>query len=155
MTNKFVTIAATTALICAAEICLAATLTKEPLTGLPLNPATDPVHLGNEPQKLPEMQICKSKTQMDFYGVVESKHDAAVAWYASQLKGFHKTHAYFDKRSQDKFYNDAGTVVVSVLSEPGKEGEDVNTHSITYYKFEPGLSASTIISFGGHQLVCK
>ena len=29
----------------------AATLTKDPLTGLPIDPATDPSHLGNEPRK--------------------------------------------------------------------------------------------------------
>jgi hypothetical protein len=44
-----------------------ATLTTDPLSGLPLNPATDSrLHLGNEPTKVPDSQICKSKMQSDF-----------------------------------------------------------------------------------------
>ncbi|HEX4486952.1 MAG TPA: hypothetical protein VH088_11825 [Terriglobales bacterium] len=156
MINKFLaTIAVTTVLICAAGICLAATLTKDPLTGLPLDPATDPVHFGNAPQVLPEFQLCKSKVQMDFYSNVNSKQDAIVAWYAAHLQGFHQNHSYIDKRSMDMFYNDAGTVVVSVVSVPGKEGEKVDTHAITYYAFQPGLSAAAIKSFGQHETKCN
>jgi hypothetical protein len=134
----------------------AATLTTDPLTGLPLDPATDSrLHLGNEPSKLPDSQVCKSQMQANFYVVVDSKVDATVAWYNSHLTGFHKAHAFVDNRSQDKFYNDAGTVVVSVLGDVGKEGEIVDTHSVTYYHFQPGLPVKTIISFGQHKLVCQ
>lgn len=134
----------------------AATLTTDPLTGLPLYPATDSrLHLGNEPTKMPDTQICKSKMQANFYVVFDSTVDATVTWYAAHLPAFHKTHAYVDSRSQDKFYDDTGTIVVSVLGDIGKEGENVGTHSVTYYRFQPGLPAKTIISFGQHKLVCQ
>ncbi len=48
-------------------------LTTDPLTGLPLHPATDSrLHLGNEPTQLPESQVCKSKMEVDFYPVYDS-----------------------------------------------------------------------------------
>jgi hypothetical protein len=134
----------------------AATLTTDPLTGLPLYPATDSrLHLGNDPNKLPDSQICQSHMQANFYTAFDSKVDATVAWYASHLTGFHKTHAYVDNRSQDKFYNDAGTIVVSVLGDIGKEGENVDTYAVTYYHFQPGLPAKAIISFGQHKTLCR
>jgi len=92
----------------------AATLTTDPLTGLPLDPATDSRHLGNEPIRMHDSQICKSKMQGEFYSGVDSKVDATVAWYAAHLAGFHKAHAYAGGRSQDSFYNDTGTLVVFV-----------------------------------------
>ncbi len=73
----------------------AATLTTDPLTGLPLYPATDSrLHLGNEPTRIPDSQVCKSRMQADFYVVFDSKVDTTVAWYGAHLPGFHKTHAY-------------------------------------------------------------
>lgn len=138
-------------------ICASAkTLTNDPLTGLPLYPATDTrFHLGNEPTKIPDMQICKSKEQADFYAVFDSKVDATAAWYAAHLSGFHKSHAYMDNRSHDTFYNDAGTMVVSVLGERGKDGENVDTHSVTYLRLQPGLPAKTILGFAEHKIVCQ
>lgn len=134
----------------------AVTLTSDPLTGLPLYPATDSrLHLGNEPTKIADMQICKSKMHANHYAVFDSKLADSVAWYSAHLPGFHKTHAYIDNRSQDKFYNDAGTEVVSVLGDVGKEGVTVGTHSVTYYLFEPGLSAKTIITLGQHKVECQ
>ena len=132
----------------------AETLTSDPLTGLPLDPATDSrLHLGNEPTKIPDTQVCSSKMQANFY-MVYDKVDATVAWYAAHLQGFHKTHTYSNNRSMDKFYNDAGTTVVSVLGSPGKDGENTDTHSVTYYRFQPGLPAKTIVSFGQQKMVC-
>lgn len=62
----------------------AATLTTDPLTGLPLYPATDSrLHLGNEPTKIPDTQICKSHMQANFYVVYDSKMDATLAWYTA------------------------------------------------------------------------
>jgi hypothetical protein len=133
----------------------AATLTTDPLTGLPLDPATDSHHLGNEPVKMPDSQICKSKMQGDFYSSVDSKVDATLAWYAAHLAGFHKAHAYASGRSQDSFYNDAGTVVVFVTGSPGKEGENTDTYAVTYYRLQPGLPARTIISFTQLKIDCR
>jgi hypothetical protein len=133
----------------------AATLTMDPLTGLPLDPATDSHHLGNEPVKMHDSQICKSTMQGDFYSNVDSKVDATVAWYAAHLAGFHKAHAYAAGRSQDAFYNDAGTMLVYVTGSPGKEGENTDTYAVTYYLLQPGLAAKTILSFTQQKIVCQ
>jgi hypothetical protein len=133
----------------------AATLTTDPLTGLPLDPATDSRHLGNEPMRMHDSQICKSKMQGEFYSGVDSKVDATVAWYAAHLAGFHKAHAYAGGRSQDSFYNDAGTLVVFVTGSPGKEGENTDAYAVTYYRLEPGLPAKTILSFTQQKVTCQ
>lgn len=131
-----------------------AILTTDPLTGLPIDPKSDlGMDLGNAPTKMTDSQVCSSKMQANLYTVYD-KVDATVAWYAAHLTGFHKTHAYFDNRSQNRFYNDAGTLVVSVLGERGQDGQDVDTHSVTYYRFQPGLPAKAIVSFGQHKLEC-
>jgi hypothetical protein len=132
------------------------TLTNDPLTGLPLYPATDSrLHLGNEPTKLPESNICRSKMQADFYSVYDSKVNATVAWYAAHLKGFRKTHAYAGGRSQNAFYNEEGTIMVSVTGDRGKEGEDASTYSIVYARLQPGVSEKTIISLNQQKIVCR
>jgi hypothetical protein len=132
----------------------AATLTTDPLTGLPVDPATDTHHFGNAPTKMRDSQICKSTMQGDFYSNVDAKVDATVAWYAAHLAGFHKSHAYANGRSQDAFYNDAGTMVVYVTGDPGKEGENTDAFAITYYLFRPALSAKAISSFARQNIVC-
>jgi hypothetical protein len=131
------------------------TLTTDALTGLPIDPKSDlGMHLGNAPTKMTDSQICNSKMQANLYTVYDTV-DATVAWYAAHLTGFHKTHAYFDNRSQNRFYNDAGTLVVSVLGEGGQDGQNVDTHSVTYYRFQPGLPAKAIVSFGQHKIECQ
>ncbi len=107
------------------------------------------------PRKMRDSQVCKSKMQGEFYTGIDSKVDATVAWYAAHLAGFHKAHAYADGRSQDAFYNDAGTVVVFVTGSPGKEGENTDAYAVTYYRLEPGLSAKTIVSFTQQKVDCR
>ena len=64
-------------------------LTADPMTGLPLNPATDPgTGFGNKPEALPDSNVCKSKMQGEFYLLYRTTTDAAEAWYAQNLKGF-------------------------------------------------------------------
>jgi hypothetical protein len=133
----------------------AATLTSDPLTGLPLDPATDTHHVGNDPMKMRDSQVCKSTMQGDFYSNVDAKVDATVAWYAAHLAGFHKSHAYAAGRSQDAFYNDAGTMLVYVTGSPGKEGENTDAYAVTYYLFKPALPAKTILSFTQQKIVCQ
>ena len=61
-------------------------LTADPLTNLPLYPATDSrLHLGNDPTRLPESNVCKSKMQADFYTVYDTKVDATLLWYGAHL----------------------------------------------------------------------
>lgn len=130
-------------------------LTADPLTGLPLHPATDSrLHLGNEPTRLPESQVCKSKMQADFYSVYDSKVSATLTWYDAHLPGFKKTHAYAANRSQDTFYKNDGTVLVSVTGSPGKEGENADTYSVLYAHFQPGLSEKTIVGLNQQKVVC-
>jgi hypothetical protein len=131
------------------------TLTTDPLTGLPLIPATDSrLHLGNDPTILPDSQICKSKMQTDFYSVFDTKVDTTLAWYSSRLPGFKKTHGYAAGRSQDTFYSPDGTVIVSVTGEPGKDGENANAYSVLYAKFQPGLSEKTIVGMNTQKITC-
>jgi hypothetical protein len=132
-----------------------ATLTNDPLTGLPLIPATaSRFHLGNEPTKLPDSTMCKSKMQTDFYSVFDTKVSATLAWYAARLPGFKKTHGYASDRSQDTFYNADGTIIVSITGDPGKDGEDTGAYGLVYAKFQPGLSEKTILSMNIQKVVC-
>jgi len=130
-------------------------LTTDPLTGLPLHPATDSrLHLGNEPTQLPESQVCKSKMQVDFYSVYDSKVNATLAWYDAHLPGFKRTHAYAANRSQDTYYKADGTVLVSVTGSPGKEGENMDTYSVLYARLQPGLPEKTIVALNQQRVVC-
>ena len=132
-----------------------ATLTSDPLTGLPLYPATDSrLHLGNQPTRLPASTVCGSRMRADFYAVFDSKQRATVAWYAARLKGFRSTHAYAANRSQDTFYDKGGTTIVSVTGVPGTVAEDTDTYSVLYARFEPGLPEQVIVSLNRQRVVC-
>lgn len=131
-------------------------LTTDPLTGLPVDPATDSrLHLGNEPVRLPRSSVCKSIMQADFYSVYDSKVDATLAWYDAHLHGFKTTHAYAANRSQDTFYNANGTIAVSVTGSASKEGENTDAYSVVYKRFQPGLAEKTMISLNQQKLVCQ
>jgi hypothetical protein len=143
--------------LCSAVIASGAKLlTADPLTGLPLYPATDSrLHLGNDPTRLPESGICGSKMQADFYTVYDSKVDATLVWYGTHLPGFKKTHAYAANRSQDTFYNADGTLAVSVTGSSGKAVENTETYSVVYSRFQPALPEKAIISLNQQKLVCQ
>ena len=130
-------------------------LTTDPLTGLPLYPATDSrLHLGNEPTQLPESQVCKSKMQANFYSIYDSKLNATLAWYDAHLPGFKKTHAYAANRSQDTYYKTDGTILVSVTGSPGKDGENTDTYSVLYARLQPGLPEKIIVSLNRQSVAC-
>lgn len=144
--------------LCSALIVSGSTklLATDPLTGLPLDPATDSrLHLGNDPTRLPESIVCQSKMQADFYTVYDSKVDATVAWYDARLPNFRRTHAYADNRSQDSFYNSEGTLAVSVTGSSGKAGENTETYSVLYSRFQPALPEKTIIGLNQQKVVCQ
>ena len=131
-------------------------LTADPLTGLPLYPATDSrLHLGNDPTRLPESTVCRSKMQADFYTVYDSKVEPTLVWYSAHLPGYKKTHAYAANRSQDTFYNSDGTVAVSVTGSSGKAGENTDTYSVVYSRFQPALREKAIISLNQQKLICQ
>lgn len=138
------------------------TLASDPLTGLPVDPATvcqTPTcvqfHAGNEPVKIPDAVWCKSKMQANFYTMTNVKVSATVAWYAAHLKGFKKTHAYAAGRSDDTFYNATGTLFVLVMGDPATNGVDADTYAVTYYRVQPGLSEKSIIGLNRQQSVCS
>ena len=129
----------------------AATGKTDPLTGLPLYPA---IAEGAIPIKLPEVMICKSKMQTNMYPVGDAKIDATLAWCVAHLQGFKQAHAYSDGRSQNAFYNSDGTLLVSVTGIETKKGENGPTGAISYKRFTPGLSETTILSMKDQKIVC-
>lgn len=131
------------------------THTTDPLTGLPLPSATDSrLHVDTEPTRLEDAELCKSKMQSDVYSVTDSRVNEVVAWYAAQLPGFRKAHAFASGRSQDMFFNESGTITVEVLGRPGKDGENTEAHSVVYRRFQPGLSAKVLLSLNQKRIVC-
>ena len=131
-------------------------LTADPLTNLPLYPATDSrLHLGNEPTRLPESTVCGSKMQTDFYTIYDSKVDATLVWYGAHLPGFKKTHAYAANRSQDTFYNSEGTLAVSVTGSSGKADENTETYSVVYSRFQPAVQEKAIIGLNQQKVICQ
>ena len=131
-------------------------LTVDPLTNLPLYPATDSrLHLGNEPIRLPESSVCGSKMQADFYSVYESRVDVTLAWYSAHLSGFKKAHAYAANHSQDTFYNPERTLAVSVTGSSSKTDENTETYSVVYSRFQPALPENTIIGLNQQKVICR
>jgi hypothetical protein len=136
-------------------------LTKDPATGLPLIPATDPhvptvlTSAPNEPTKMPDGRVCKSAMQANFYSLYKIKVDATVAWYDAHLSGFKKVSGYGGGRSQTAFSNADGTLVVIVTGDAGAQGANVDAYSVAYERYQPGLSAKTIDSLTQGKLTCQ
>jgi hypothetical protein len=137
-------------------------LTSDPPTGLPLISATDSgKHIANmsytynEPNKMPDGQVCKSKMQANFYLLYNIKVDAAVAWYSSHLSGFKKVSGYESGRSQTAFYNSDGTIVIFVTGDSGAKGENTNAYSVAYERYQPGISEKTITAVTQGKMVCQ
>jgi len=146
---------------------------KDSLTGLPVIPAAETIFAGKsygfQPTEVPEARVCKSKMNGNFYALlnmnVKEKNvrvSAVVAWYAAHLSGFKKTQGYVGNgpqnaghRSQTAFYNPAGTIVVFVTGDSGRQGEDTNTYGIGYQRYEPGISEKTILSLTQGKVVCQ
>jgi hypothetical protein len=143
------------AMLGVALTCGAATvLSSDPLTQLPLDPATNSrLNLGNAPTVMQPSKVCKSDMQANFYNVYEPVNEAN-AWLAAHLKGLKHVHGYSNNRSRDVFYNSAGTIVVGLTGVPGKDGENVDTHAVVYYTFQPGLSEKTILNMVNEKVVC-
>ncbi len=131
-------------------------LTADPLTGLPLHPATNSrLNLGNDPTRLPESLVCNSKIQADFYTIYNAKVDAVISWYSSRLPNFKRTHAYVGGRSQDTFYSTDGSLAISITGSKGKSGENGEAYSILYSRSQPGLGEKTIIGLNQQKVICQ
>lgn len=128
----------------------------DPLTGLTLSPATyGGSYQGNEPDKMPDGQVCKSKMQGNFYSLFDIKLDTATAWYASHLSGFKKVRGYESHRSQTAFYNSDGTIVIFLTGQPGAQGENTGAYSVAYERYQPGISEKTITGLTQGKMVCN
>jgi hypothetical protein len=132
-------------------------LNTDPLTGLPLSPATNPGNgfANNEPAKMPDGQVCKSKMKGNFYMLFNTKMDAATAWYASHLSGFKKVQGYESERTQVAFYNSDGSIVVFLTGSAGAKGENTDPYSVAYERYQPGISEKTITSLTQGKIVCN
>jgi hypothetical protein len=131
-------------------------LSNDPLTGLPLSPATDGGQfVSNEPNKMPAGQVCKSKMQGNFYMLFRIKMDALTVWYTSHLAGFKKAQGYESGRTQVAFYNSDGTVVIFLTGDAGAPGENTDAFSVAYERYQPGISEKTITSLTEGKIVCQ
>jgi hypothetical protein len=134
---------------------------KEPLTGLPVIPEAGTT----QPSDLPPSPVCKSKMKGDFYTLSSMdfiaktiktvKVSSVVAWYAAHLSGFKKSQGYDGSRSQTAFYKSDGTIVVLITGDNGRQGEDTNAYSVSYLRYDPGLSEKTIASLTQSKIVCQ
>ena len=138
-------------------------LTNDPLTGLPLIPATVLFkNVGNEPDKMPDGQVCRSKMQGNFYSLSNImnpasglKMDAAAAWYASHLSGYKKVQGYESGRSQIAFYNSDRTIVIFLTGQRGAQGENTDAFSVAYERYQPGISEKRISSLTQGKIICQ
>ena len=138
-------------------------LTNDPLTGLPLIPATVQFkNVGNEPDKMPDSQVCRSKMQGNSYSLSNVmnpasgiKMEAAAAWYASRLSGYKKVQGYASGRSQIAFYNSDRTIVIFLTGQLGAQGENADAFSVAYERFQPGISENTIVGATQGKIACN
>lgn len=159
---KTILLAATMFVLCVADATgQGKVLTNDPLTGLPLTPATDSgKHMANisytynEPTKMPDAQVCNGKMKANFYSLYDINVDAVVAWYSSHLSGFKKVGGQ-SGRSQTAFYNSDGTIVIIVTGNSGAKGENTKAYSVAYERYQPGISEKTIISLTQGKIVCQ
>jgi len=129
--------------------------TTDSLTGLPLIPATDSGTHFNDPVRMPDGSVCKSKMQGVFYSLYKIKIDAAVAWYTSHLSGFKMVRGYESGRTQIAFSNSDGTVVLFITGDKAAEGQNADAYSVAYERYQPGLSEKTIASVTHGKILCN
>ena len=121
-----------------------AATTNDPLTGLPVYPGVT----GSNP--LPQSEFCGKQMQQDFYIVMGDKVDVVTKWYVGHLPGYRKYHAVTDGRSQDTFFSPDGSAEVTVTGTRAGSG----VYSISYGRFQPGLTTRETISFSHPRKGC-
>jgi hypothetical protein len=130
------------------------TLTKDPLTGLPIIASEDKFHLGNEPTVIDTVQMCKSNMKSEMYSLSGIKMNASAAWYESKLPGFKKTEGW-KNRTTITFYKPDGTVSVSLTGHPAPQGQDTDVYAISYATFTPGFPEKAFAGIATGNLVCN
>jgi hypothetical protein len=126
----------------------------DPLTKLPLPAPDAPLQLFENPNTIDDVPVCNSKSAMNFYTGRSGTVLAAVTWYANHLSGFKHIHGFGSGRSQDTFYNAAGTLIVGITGRPGKEGQDTPVYSVIYGTIQPGVSDKVIAGMNVQKIVC-
>jgi hypothetical protein len=91
---------------------------------------------------------------MNFYTPSSGKVDAAIAWYSDSLKGFKHTHGYGSGRSQDTFYNAAGTLIVSITGFAAAPGQNTSVYSVIYATIQPAVAEKVIIGMNIQRVDC-
>ena len=125
-------------------------LPSDPLTGLPLIPATDAGKgFGNKPVQMPPGRVCASAMQGNFYPLHGITMDAASAWYASHLSGFEAVPG--GARQYAFFSNSDRTILVILTGHSGSTEAD----SVAYERYRPGLSEKTVEGLASGKIVCK
>ena len=130
-------------------------LTSDPLTGLPVIPTTVTKFGGNEPTKLPDATVCKSKMQGNFYSLATlSPQDTVklsdvVGWYGSHLSGFTKVEG--SDHAQTVFYNSDRTLLVIVTARSGTDA----ARTVAYERYQPGLPEKTVVGIPQNKMVCQ
>jgi hypothetical protein len=122
-----------------------AAASNDPLTGLPVYPGV------TDASPLPEGDFCGKQMTKDFYMVMGNKIYAITKWYAGRLAGYHRYHAMINGRSLDIFFSPDGKTEVTVTGT--KIGSAV--YSISYGRFQPGLTAGEMISFSQSKKACE
>ena len=130
------------------------TLTNDPLTGFPIPPSEDRLHLGNAPQVMDPFQMCKSTMKSDFYSPSGLKMNATAAWYESKLSGFKKVTGW-KTRTTISFYKPDGTMGVSLTGKPAAQGQDSEVYAIVYATFTPALPEKVFIGMTTGNVDCR
>lgn len=126
----------------------------DPLTKLPLPSGTAALVLENNPNRIDDVPVCRSNGTMNLYMPRSGTVGAALRWYADHLPGFIHVHGFGSGRSQDTFYNSAGTLLVSITGMPAKEGQDTDVYSVMYSSIQPGVESATIAGMNIQKVVC-
>ncbi len=125
------------------------------LTGLPLYPGL------SDPDSLPKVQICSSKVEAVMYTPVPDKKNDVIQWYTGQLKGFRRYHGIGNDRTQDTFFNAAGTLGVTItgtamhLNLPGVTSDSTDVFAVTYARLTPGLPPAAMQTLDTDHQVCR
>lgn len=121
-----------------------ATTTNDPLTGLPVYPGV------TDPNPLPDSDFCGKQMQKNFYIVMGDRIEAVKKWYVSHLPGYSKYHVMTDGRSQYVFFSPNGGDEVTVTGT--RAGSAV--YSISYGRFQPGLTVREMTAFSRSRETC-
>jgi hypothetical protein len=126
----------------------------DPLTKLPVPTAGATFALYDKPDDIGDVPVCKSSGKMVMYTARNGMVSEAVSWYASHLSGFKHVHGIGSGRSQDTFYNAAGTLIIGITGKPGAEGQDTRVASVIYGTIQPGVSDRVIAGMNVQKVVC-